>query len=73
VRIAVEAGYPAQDVRDALASQQGLAATQAEDREARDAGITGVPFFIFNGRTAVSGAHNPETLLDAMAAARKDS
>ena len=72
VRIAVEAGFAAEEVRDALASEQGLAAVQAEDREARDAGITGVPFFIFNGRTAVSGSHNPETLLDAMAAARKD-
>jgi predicted DsbA family dithiol-disulfide isomerase len=25
-----------------------------------------VPFFIFNRRTAVSGAHEPDVLLDAM-------
>ena len=28
---------------------------------------TGVPFFIFDGRVAVSGAQEPQTLLDAMA------
>jgi predicted DsbA family dithiol-disulfide isomerase len=36
------------------------------DIEARKAGINGVPFFIFNRRTALSGAHEPETLLKAM-------
>jgi len=29
-----------------------------------------VPFFIFNGKTAVAGAHDPQTLLEAIAAAR---
>ena len=29
-------------------------------------GIQGVPFFVFNKRLAVSGAHPPENLLDAM-------
>jgi predicted DsbA family dithiol-disulfide isomerase len=33
-------------------------------------GIAGVPFFIFNGRTAVAGAHDPPALLEAIAAAR---
>jgi predicted DsbA family dithiol-disulfide isomerase len=36
------------------------------DIEARQNGISGVPFFIFNRRVAVSGAHEPETLLKAM-------
>jgi len=43
---------------------------QADDR-ARALGITGVPFFIFNGRVALSGAHEPPTLLDAIAQARR--
>jgi len=34
--------------------------------EARSAGIGGVPFFIFNRKVGVSGAQDPETLLDAM-------
>ncbi len=35
--------------------------------------INGVPFFIFNGSTAVSGAHEPKTLLEAIAKARSPS
>ena len=41
------------------------------DIEARQAGVNGVPFFIFNRRVAVSGAHEPETLLKAMMEALK--
>jgi predicted DsbA family dithiol-disulfide isomerase len=41
------------------------------DRGARQAGINGVPFFMFNRRTAVSGAQVPETLLDAMLEAQR--
>ena len=44
-----------------------------EIREGLDVGIEGVPFFIFNGRIAVSGAQDPVTLLEAMAAARRDT
>ena len=44
-----------------------------ESREAVDVGVQGVPFFIFNGRTALSGAHDPPTLLDAIAAARRET
>jgi predicted DsbA family dithiol-disulfide isomerase len=70
VSIASGAGYDAAEVRAMLTSGEGLDATSAEDREARDTGINGVPFFIFNGRTAVSGAHDPATLLEAIAASR---
>jgi predicted DsbA family dithiol-disulfide isomerase len=41
------------------------------DLNARQSGVNGVPFFIFNGRTAISGAHEAETLLDAMMQSRK--
>ena len=36
------------------------------DVEARNAGIGGVPFFIFNRKIGVSGAQEAEVLLDAM-------
>ena len=32
----------------------------------RNGGVSGVPFFIFNRKLAVSGAHESETLLKAM-------
>ncbi|HXX86454.1 MAG TPA: DsbA family oxidoreductase [Casimicrobiaceae bacterium] len=70
VRIAAEAGLPEQETRSSLESLPVRAEVEAEDREARGVGIGGVPFFIFNGRTAVAGAHDPETLLKAITAAR---
>ena len=70
VRIASDAGLPEDEARLLLASATGLSDVEAEDREARAVGISGVPFFIFNGKTAVSGAHEPQTLLEAIAAAR---
>jgi predicted DsbA family dithiol-disulfide isomerase len=42
------------------------------DLEARQSGVNGVPFFIFNRKVAVSGAHEPETLLKAMLESKKD-
>ncbi len=36
------------------------------DIEARNSGVQGVPFFIFNRKVAVSGAQEPESLLQAM-------
>jgi predicted DsbA family dithiol-disulfide isomerase len=72
-QIASEAGLEVGAARAMLASSEGLAAVSAEDREARSVGINGVPFFIFNGSTAVSGAHDPKTLLEAIAKARSPS
>ena len=40
------------------------------DFDARQTGINAVPFFLFDRRTTVSGAHAPETLLQAMLDAR---
>jgi predicted DsbA family dithiol-disulfide isomerase len=73
VAIASEAGLDPGVARAMLASAEGLAAVSAEDREARSVGINGVPFFIFNGSTAVSGAHDPKTLLEAIAKAQSPS
>jgi predicted DsbA family dithiol-disulfide isomerase len=53
-----------------LASEDGREKVLRADREARQGGINGVPCFIFNRRTAVSGAQAPETLLRAMLDAR---
>jgi predicted DsbA family dithiol-disulfide isomerase len=71
VRTAGAAGFDPDEVRTMLESDEGSDVVAAEDREARSVGVQGVPFFIFNGRIAVSGAHDPPTLLDAIAAARQ--
>jgi predicted DsbA family dithiol-disulfide isomerase len=49
-----------------LASGEDKDAVLRGDLESRQAGVNGVPYFIFNNRTAVSGAHEPEALLQAM-------
>jgi predicted DsbA family dithiol-disulfide isomerase len=71
--LAADSGLPGDEAREVLASDLYRAQVEAEYREAQEAGITGVPFFIFNSRTAVSGAHDPDILLEAIAAARANS
>ena len=72
-RLAAECGWSEQDTRTMLKSEAMREEVENESREALDVGIQGVPFFIFNGRIAVSGAQDPVTLLEAMAAARRDT
>ena len=70
-RIAGEAGLAEDDARAMLDSDAACEQVQSESREALDVGVRGVPFYIFNGRIAVSGAQDPKALLEAIAAARR--
>ena len=65
-RLAGNAGFDATAARAWLGSDAGRAAIQAEEQRARALGVTGVPFFVFNQRLAVSGAQPSEVLLGAM-------
>ncbi len=69
-RLAADAGYDADDARAFLSSGELAEAVAGADERARSMGVSGVPFFIFGGRTALSGAQAPETLLEAIAQAR---
>ena len=64
--IAARAGLDRAAVAEYLASDTDRDLVQAADVEARSTGVEGVPFFIFNRKVGVSGAHEPETLLQAM-------
>jgi len=66
---AASVGLPLDTVREALATDEGVAEIEAESQSAKRAGIEGVPCFIFNGEFAVSGAQSPEYLADAIARA----
>jgi predicted DsbA family dithiol-disulfide isomerase len=68
--IAGAAGYDAEAVRTLLDSDRLAAEVAAADRRARELGIGGVPFYIFNGKVGVSGAQEPTVLLEAIASAR---
>jgi predicted DsbA family dithiol-disulfide isomerase len=70
VSLAATAGYDADDARAFLASDEMRDVVAGADQRAREMGISGVPFFIFGGKTAVSGAHEPDALLEAIAQAR---
>jgi predicted DsbA family dithiol-disulfide isomerase len=70
-RVAAESGWSREDALAMLASRAMHDEVQNESREALDVGIQGVPFFIFNGSIAVSGAQDPARLLEAVAAARR--
>jgi predicted DsbA family dithiol-disulfide isomerase len=70
--VAVGAGLDAGDVKAFLGSANARAHIEAEDKQARQIGVEGVPFFIFNRRLAVSGAQAPEALLEAMLEAEKE-
>ena len=64
--VGARAGLARAALETYLASDEDRDAVLRADIDARQAGVTGVPFFIFNRSTAVSGAHEPETLLTAM-------
>ncbi len=59
---AATGGLDAETARAFLEGDAGTEAVRDEDRGARQAGISGVPCFIFNRRHALAGAHPPEVL-----------
>ena len=66
VATAVGAGLDRAEVEAWLDLADAREAVTAEDARAREIGVEGVPFFIFNRRLAVSGAQPSDVLLDAM-------
>ena len=66
VAIATSAGLDRAAVEKCLADPQSRQTVEEEDQRARAMGVQGVPFFIFNGKVAVSGAQEPAAQLDAM-------
>jgi predicted DsbA family dithiol-disulfide isomerase len=70
--IGVRAGLERDLLEDYLDSDEDKDEILRGDLEARQSGVSGVPFFIFNRKVAVSGAHEPETLLKAMLESKKE-
>lgn len=72
VRAGSEIGLNADDLRAWLASDRDVALVERQANAAKEAGIEGVPCFIFGGALAVSGAQAPEYLADAIARAAQE-
>jgi predicted DsbA family dithiol-disulfide isomerase len=64
--LAAELGLARADAVEALATRAFEADIQADLTQARQLGITGVPFFVFDGKRAVSGAQPIELFRKAL-------
>jgi len=69
VTAAAACGLDALRTRERLASEEDVERITQEADSAKEAGIDGVPCFIFGGHIAVQGAHPPEHLAQAIARA----
>ena len=66
VGAAVDCGMDGELVRKLLASDADVERIEQEAKSAKEAGVTGVPCFIFGGVLAVAGAQDPAYLADAI-------
>jgi len=66
VLVRAASGCGLADVRKDLDGDKDVAVIEAEANAAKNAGIDGVPCFIFGGVLAVAGAQAPEYLADAI-------
>jgi predicted DsbA family dithiol-disulfide isomerase len=72
VKAAAECGLDADTVRARLAAEEDTARVQHDADSAKEAGIDGVPCFIFGGVFAVQGAQSPEYLAQAIDRAARE-
>ncbi|MGW0582295.1 DsbA family oxidoreductase [Streptomyces sp. NPDC002920] len=73
VRLGAEVGVPEDETRRMLAGDEYADAVQADFREARAYGATGVPFFVINRAYGLSGAQPVDTFLSALRTAHADA
>ena len=66
IQAAVDCGMDGDLVRRLLASDADIDRIEGEATGAREAGIDGVPCFIFGGHVIVTGAQSPEYLASAI-------
>jgi predicted DsbA family dithiol-disulfide isomerase len=66
IRLATEAGLDEAETTEMLASDQFAGEVRADEAQAHELGINGVPCFVIDERFAVSGAQSPQILLSAL-------
>jgi predicted DsbA family dithiol-disulfide isomerase len=64
--VAASAGLDSGAVTEVLDSEAYADAVRQDEREARELGITGVPFFVFDMALGVSGAQPTDTFISAL-------
>lgn len=66
IDLAKEVGLDESEVKDVLETNKFTEEVEADIEMARNIGVQGVPFFVFNRKYAVSGAQPTETFLAAL-------
>ena len=64
--LALEVGLPADEVDDVLATDRYADAVRADVAQAAAYGISGVPFFVVDGKYGISGAQPAEIVLQTL-------
>lgn len=64
--LSAQVGLPAAEVDAVLTSERYCDAVRADEAQARAYGISGVPFFVLDGRTGISGAQPADAILQAL-------
>ena len=72
VEVASEAGLDGNEVREFLASGEGVEEVHAEEAAGHRMGIRGVPYFVLNGRYTISGAQPPDMFVSVLQKAEAD-
>ncbi len=66
-KLAVSLGMDATEVEEVLAGDAYEKDVRYDQREAKEIGVQGVPFFVLNSKYAISGAQPPEVFAEALA------
>jgi len=72
IEIGSKIGLDTQEINDVLADNVYAEDVKADILEAQQLGISGVPFFVFNRKYAVSGAQESDTFLNVMQTTLKE-
>ncbi|MBK8238925.1 MAG: DsbA family oxidoreductase [Deltaproteobacteria bacterium] len=72
VELAAQAGLDPERARATLAGDAYTQEVRAEQKKARELGITGVPFFVVDGRYGISGAQPAAVLRKVLEQARSE-
>jgi len=65
-QLGVEAGLDAGELQSAFTDEQYAYMVHQDIQEARNIGVNGVPFFVFNRKYAISGAQPPQAFLETL-------
>jgi predicted DsbA family dithiol-disulfide isomerase len=66
IEIALEVGLDQHEVQSLLNSNQFESDVRAQEQDAQQIGVTGVPFYVINRKYAISGAQPSDAFLEVM-------